>query len=71
MDKAIVKEMKSRRWKKKEDKWLRVVNLGTTTNWGIQRAIEKCAIVEFTTTWTPTMVKEVGDKFHQNFQASL
>jgi hypothetical protein len=55
-----------------EDKWLKgAVNFETTTNWGIQRAIEKCAIIKFITTWTPTMVKEVGDRFHQNFQASL
>ncbi len=33
--------------------------------------IEKHVRAQFIATWTPTTIKEVGDKFHQNFHASL
>jgi len=43
MDKAIVKEIKERRWKEKEDqKSTKVTNLRIATNWMAQRIVEKC-----------------------------
>jgi hypothetical protein len=33
--------------------------------------IEKCMKTQFVTTWTLAIVREVGDKFHQNFQVDL
>jgi hypothetical protein len=33
--------------------------------------VEKCVRAQVTATWTPTTIKEVGDKFHHNFQTSL
>ncbi len=45
--------------------------MGTTANASIIRIVEKHARTQFIATWTPTTIKEVGDRFHQNFQASL
>jgi hypothetical protein len=45
--------------------------LGTIANIIAIIIIEKHVRAQFIVIWTPTTTKEVGDKFHQNFQASL
>jgi hypothetical protein len=45
--------------------------LGTVVNKTVIKIVEKCVKAQVTATWTPTIIKEVGDKFHHNFQASL
>ncbi len=45
--------------------------MGTVTDITIIIIIEKRTRTQFIITWTPTTIKEVGDRFHQNFQASL
>jgi len=72
MDKAIVKEIREGRWKKKEDQKLTIViDLKIATNWIAQKVVEKCMKTQFATTWTLAIVKEAGGKFHQNFQVDL
>jgi hypothetical protein len=72
MDKAIVKEIKDGRWKENDDQKLtKVIDLRIATNWIAQKVVEKCMKTQFVTTWTLAIVREVGDKFHQNFQIDL
>jgi Leu/Phe-tRNA-protein transferase len=72
MDKEIVKEIKEGRWKEKEDQKLtKITYLRIATNWIAQKVIEKCMKTQFATTWTLAIVREVHDKFHQNFQVDL
>jgi hypothetical protein len=35
--------------------------MGTTIDQAVQRVVEICAKTKFVTTWTPVVVKEVGD----------
>jgi hypothetical protein len=69
--KARATTSKKEKEKKKRIITKRVAKLGTITNRVVIRIVEKCARAQFTTTWTPTTIKEVGDKFQQNFQADL
>jgi len=72
MDKAIVKEIKGGRWKEKEDQKLtKVINFKIATNRIAEKVVEKCMRTQLATTWTLAIVREVGDKFHQNFQVDL
>jgi len=69
MDKAIVNEIREGRWKEKEDQKLtKVIDLKIATNWIVQKVVEKCMKTQFATTWTLAIIREVGDKFHQNFK---
>jgi hypothetical protein len=69
---ATIEEIIKGKRKEKEDKWAkRVAKLGTVANITIIIIVEKRARTQFPATWTPTTIKEVGDRFHQNFQASL
>jgi hemerythrin len=71
-DKVVVKEIKERRWKEKEDQKLaKVTDLKIATNWMAQRIVEKCMKTQFVTTWTLAIAREVGDKSHLNFQVNL
>ncbi len=42
----------------------KITKLGTIVNKTTIRIVEKCVSAQFTTTWIPTIIKEVGDKFH-------
>jgi hypothetical protein len=69
MDKVVVKEIKE--GKRKRNKWTQKISkLGIIANKTTIRIVEKHVRTQFITAWTPT-IKEVGDRFHQNFQASL
>jgi len=69
MDKAIVNEIREGRWKEKEDQKLtKVIDLKIATNWIVKKVVEKCMKTQFATTWTLAIIREVGDKFHQNFK---
>jgi hypothetical protein len=41
--------------------------LGIVTDKTTIRIVEKCVKAQFIATWTPIVVKEVGDRFHLNF----
>jgi len=72
MDKAIVKEIKEGRWKEKEDQKLtKVIDVRIAKNWIAQKVVEKCMKTQFVATWILAIIREVGDKFHQNFQVDL
>jgi len=72
MDKVVVKEIKERRWKEKEDQKLaKVTDLRIATNWMAQRIVEKCMKTQFVTTWTLAIAREVCDKSHLDFQVNL
>jgi len=42
MDKTIVKEIKEGRWKEKDQKFTKVIDLKIATNWIAQKVVEKC-----------------------------
>ncbi len=45
--------------------------MGIATNWATQKVVNKLVRTQFIAIWTPIVIKEVGDNFHQKFQASL
>ncbi len=59
---------KQRRKERQETKWRCVAY--TATNRAIERLIEKPYKTNFNWAWFTVAIKEVGDKCHQNFQAS-
>jgi hypothetical protein len=72
MGKTIAKEIKEGRQKVREDKQAKkVINLGIVANYVAQRAIKKHIRVVFIVSWPSTIIKVMGDKFHQNFHRSL
>jgi hypothetical protein len=69
MQNAIVGEIKTCKRKEKEDKWAKqVAELGSTIEWTTWNTLEICARTQFTTTWTPTIVIQMADRFHHDFQ---
>ncbi len=72
MDKTLVKEIQEGRQKEKGDKQLkRTINLKTTIDWITQIATKKCVRTQFVTIYISTSIREVHDRFHQNFQIGL
>jgi hypothetical protein len=49
----------------------KTTNLGIATNWTTQKVVNKLVRTQFITIWTPTFIKEGGENFRKNFQASL
>jgi hypothetical protein len=47
------------------------MDLGIVANKTTIRIIEKHTRTQFSAPWTSTIIKEVGDKFHHNFQVGL
>jgi nucleosome binding factor SPN SPT16 subunit len=66
MEKAVAKEIKEGKQKEKEEKWAkRVTKLGSATNQIAKKCAKKCVKTKFIATWTPIIIAEVGDHFHQ------
>jgi hypothetical protein len=65
MDTIVVEEIKENRWKEKEEKRLnRITDVGFVVGQTIQKVVEKWARAQFAIAWIPTIMKEVGNKFH-------
>jgi hypothetical protein len=65
MDMVVVEEIKEDRWKEREEKRLnKVTDVGFVVGQATQKVVEKWTKAQFATTWIPTIVKEVGNKFH-------
>jgi hypothetical protein len=63
MGKVAIEEIKEGKWKEMEDKWTkRVPKLGTITNRATIKILGNHVKAQFTITWTPTTIKEVGDR---------
>jgi hypothetical protein len=58
---------------KGEGKWTIENNkrLGIASNWIVQKVTKKHTTTQFVATWTLTILKEVGNKFPQNFLVCL
>ncbi len=68
----VAKDIKTRKRNEKEDNSTKnVVKLGIVINITTTIIVEKHVKTQFIATWTLTNVKEVGDKFHPNFQTCL
>jgi hypothetical protein len=48
-----------------------MMDLGIVANKTTIRIIEKHTKTQFNAPWTSTIIKEVGDRFHHNFQVGL
>jgi hypothetical protein len=70
MDKAVVEEIKKRRWKEREDKLFKK-GVDTSIDWIVQKIVEKCDKTWFVITWISIVVRDKGDKFHYDFQVGL
>jgi uncharacterized protein YktB (UPF0637 family) len=52
--------------------WAKIVTkLGIVAYITVIKIIKRHVKTQFTITWTPIVVKEVGDRFHQKFQIGL
>ncbi len=72
MEKVDIEEIKIGKKKDKEDKKAKqVVELGFAAERIAQKIVEKRDRTQFTTAWTPTIVAEVSDCYHHDFQACL
>ncbi len=63
MDKVAIEEIKEGKWKEIEDKRTkRVSKLGTIANRATIKILGNHVKAQFTITWTPTTIKQVGDR---------
>jgi hypothetical protein len=56
---------------KKGKKLKIVIDMGITIDRRTQRVVDKHFKTKFVATWILVVAKEVGDRFHHKFQASL
>jgi hypothetical protein len=47
------------------------MDLGIVADKTTIRIIEKHTRIEFNAPWTSTIIKEIGDRFHHNFQVGI
>jgi hypothetical protein len=72
MEKVVAKEIREGKWKEKEEKRAKwATKLGFVVDWVVQKCAKKCVRTKFIAILTSTVVVEVGDGFHQKFQAGL
>jgi hypothetical protein len=72
MDKVVIEEIKKGKRKKWEDNWAkRKKKLGIIIDVTVIKITKMFVKAKLTITWTLIVVKEVGDRFHQNFQIGL
>jgi hypothetical protein len=69
MEKKIVEEIRACKRKDKQDKW--VAKLGSIIEQTTWKIVEKCSKTQFIQAWILTIVVEVGDHFHHDFQIGL
>jgi hypothetical protein len=72
LDKEVIEEIKQQKWKGREDKRAQqVANSFTITKRIAQIFVNKWYKTYFIITWSIIAIKEVGDRFHNNFVESL
>ncbi len=72
MDKEAAKIIRKQRKKEREKtKWKRATHSHTAKNRVVERLVQKRYKANFNWTWFTVAIKEVEDKFHQNFQAGF
>jgi len=72
LSKEIIEEIKQQKWKRGDDKraW-QVANSLIITKWIAQILVNNWYKAYFIITWFIIAIKEVGDRFHNNFVESL
>jgi hypothetical protein len=72
MDKEVVEQIRENKRKKKTKKTSKKTLTVVTTN---KRLVERQLVnqqqVNFNATWSSSIIRKVGNKFHYNFKASL